>query len=168
MTTRTKRKTRKRKITNNPAAAGQHPFDGPRHPKSVRLISVLASVVCLFAAPLVAAAQSDAQVPQQPPMDKKTLALMQSCLLYGNVFTADGHLLYGADVHVYKSGDKHWKWEAASDRRGEFAIRVPPGTDYVVEVKSKGFVTQRQTVTANASSRVDMVFHMDPGSDKKK
>ena len=101
-------------------------------------------------------------------MDKKTLALMQSCLLYGNVFTADGHLLYGADVHVYKSGDKHWKWEAASDRRGEFAIRVPPGADYVVEVTSKGFVTQTQKVTANASSRVDMVFHLDPGSDKKK
>ena len=93
---------------------------------------------------------------------------MQSCLLYGNVFTADGHLLYGADVHIYKSGDKHWKWEAASDRRGEFAIRVPPGADYVVEVKSKGFVTQTQKVTANASSRVDMVFHLDPGSDKKK
>lgn len=120
--------------------------------------------MCASAA--IAAVQSD--TPQQPPVDKKTLALMQSCLLYGNVFTADGHLLYGADVHVYKSGAKHWKWEAASDRRGEFAIRVPPGEDYVVEVKSKGFMTQTQKVTANASSRVDMVFHMDSGSDKKK
>jgi Carboxypeptidase regulatory-like domain len=165
MTKRTK-KTRKRKITSNSAATPQHPFTGPRHPRFVRLILIFACAACVCAGASITAAQSD--TPQQPPIDKKTLALMQSCLLYGNVFTADGHLLYGAEVHVTRDGDKHPKWEAASDRRGEFAIRVPPGADYVVQVKSKGFVTQTQKVTANASTRVDMVFHMDPGSDKKK
>lgn len=89
------------------------------------------------------------------------------CILYGNVFTADGHLFQGADVHVRRATDKRPKWEATSDRRGEFAIRVPPGSDYVIEVKAKGFVTQQQTVTAQ-TGRQDLVFHMaaQPGESK--
>lgn len=127
------------------------------------------AAVCLAAA-LVSAPVVFAQSQSAPPpdkVDKKTQALIQTCLIAGNVFTADGHLLYGADVHVYKSGEKHWKYEAVVNRQGEFFVRVPPGADYVVEIKSKGFVTQRQKVTANASSRVDVLFHMDPGTDKK-
>jgi hypothetical protein len=89
------------------------------------------------------------------------------CILYGNVFTADGHLFTGADVHVRRATDKKPKWEVTSDRRGEFAIRVPPGSDYVIEIKAKGFVTQQQTVTAQ-TGRQDLVFHMaeEPGKRK--
>jgi len=82
------------------------------------------------------------------------------CILYGNVFTADGHLFQGADVHVRHSTDKKPKWDAVSDRRGEFAVRVPPQGDYVVEVRAKGFATQSRSVTAQASTRLNLVFHM--------
>ena len=93
--------------------------------------------------------------PQQKPS-------YTDCILYGNVFTSDGHLFEGADVHVRRATDKKAKWEAFSDRRGEFAVRVPPGPQYVVEVKAKGFVTQSQTVTSEMSARLDLVFHMEP------
>jgi hypothetical protein len=82
------------------------------------------------------------------------------CILYGNVFTADGHLFQGADVHVRHAIDKKPKWDAMSDRRGEFAVRVPPQGDYVVEVRAKGFVTQSRTVTSQSSTRLNLVFHM--------
>ena len=90
------------------------------------------------------------------------------CLLYGNVFTEDGHLFEGAEVHIRRAADKKPKWETSSDRRGEFAVRVPPDGDYIVEVKAKGFVTQTKTVTAQANTRQDMVFHMDAENGKKK
>jgi hypothetical protein len=99
--------------------------------------------------------------PQQKPS-------YTDCILYGNVFTADGHLFEGADVHVRRATDKKPKWEAYSDRRGEFAVRVPPGPQYVIEVKAKGFVTQTQTVTSETSARLDLVFHMEPQPDKGK
>ncbi|HET9401769.1 MAG TPA: carboxypeptidase-like regulatory domain-containing protein [Candidatus Acidoferrales bacterium] len=89
------------------------------------------------------------------------------CLLYGNVFTADGHLFEGAEVHVRRAADKKPKWEAFSDRRGEFAVRVPPEGDYVVEVKAKGFVTQTRTMTAQVGTRLEMVFHMAAENGKK-
>lgn len=89
------------------------------------------------------------------------------CLLYGNVFTADGHLFEGAEVHVRRASGKKPKWDAVSDRRGEFAVRVPPDGDYIVEVKAKGFVTQTRTMTAQVGTRLDMVFHMAAENGKK-
>ncbi len=163
---------RKRKTTNSSSLFRHlHPFFPARHPilvplsaRSVAPIAVrsyFAIAVLLFAA--ASAAPSFAQ---DPP--KKMSAAQQSCLLYGNVFTAAGNLLPDADVHVRRATDKHPKWEASSDRRGEFAVRVPPGADYVIEVKAKGYVTQSKTVTAQAYSRLDLVFHMDPSPEKKK
>jgi hypothetical protein len=115
---------------------------------------------------LLASIHVAALAPQDP--QKKPSGLAQSCLLYGNVFTSSGSLLPDADIHVRRATDKKPKWEAASDRRGEFAVRVPPGADYVIEVRAKGFVTQTKTVTAQAYDRVDLIFHMDPAPDKKK
>lgn len=157
MTTKKKRKT-----TNSPSPLRSlHPFLPPRHPILVRSSAALALLLVMIAAAHVAAATQDE--PQ-----KKPSALAQRCLLYGNVFTADGKLLPDADVHVRRAADKKPKWVSSSDRRGEFAVRVPPGTDYVVEVKAKGYVTQTKTVTAQAFDRVDMVFHLDPAPEKKK
>lgn len=172
MTTRTRTTIRKRKTTSNPASPKLHPIFRDIHLKTMRLsfaavclAAALVSALVMLSAP-VALAQSQSAAPPDK-VDKKTLELRQTCLIAGNVFTADGHLLYGADVHIYKSGDKHSKYETVVNRQGEFFVRVAPGADYVVEIKSKGFVTQRQKVTANASSRVDVLFHMDPGTDKK-
>ena len=88
------------------------------------------------------------------------------CILYGNVFTPDGHLFQGAEVNVRRAKDKHPKWETSSDRRGEFAVRVPPGPDYVIEVKAKGWETQTQTV-ASQTGRMNLVFHMVEKQRKK-
>jgi hypothetical protein len=89
------------------------------------------------------------------------------CLLYATVFTEDGYLLPGADINVHPAGKKKPIWEATSDRRGEFAVRVPPDGDYEIEVKAKGYIMQMQKVTAQLGERLDLVFHMPHQPAKK-
>lgn len=88
------------------------------------------------------------------------------CIFYATVFTNEGRLLVGAEIHVRPTGKKKPDLEAWSDRRGEFAVRVPPGVDYDIEVKAEGFVTQVRTANAQ-TGRQDMVFHMEPQPAKK-
>jgi hypothetical protein len=89
------------------------------------------------------------------------------CLLYATVFTEEGYLLPGADIYVRPVGKKKPIWEATSDRRGEFAVRVPPDGDYQIEVKAKGYIMQTHTVTAQMGERLDMTFHMPHQPPKK-
>jgi hypothetical protein len=107
---------------------------------------------------VIAAAEAPPQHHKPSPND---------CLLYVTVFTEDGHLLPGADAEVHPVGKKKPNWEATSDGRGEFAIRVPPDSDYEIDVKAKGFVAQTRTVTAQTGDRQDLVFNM-PYQPKKK
>lgn len=56
-------------------------------------------------------------------------------LIYGTVYDAGGHHIYGATIKIRPAGSKKVKWELTSDHAGEFAQRVPPGpADYVLWV----------------------------------
>jgi hypothetical protein len=88
------------------------------------------------------------------------------CIFYATVFTNQGRLLEGAEVHVRPNGKKHPDYAALSDRRGEFAVHVPPGIDYDISVKAEGFAPQVRTVNAQ-TGRQDLVFHMEPKAGKK-
>jgi hypothetical protein len=147
--------TTKRKTTNSADSeeSPRHPSGREKHPiwstfsPPMTMRKVFVCAVALLMVSAVALAQSGKPHPND-------------CILYGNVFTADGHLFEGADVHVRHATDKKPKWDAMSDRRGEFAVRVPPQGDYVVEVRAKGFVTQSRTVTSQSATRLNLVFHM--------
>jgi hypothetical protein len=88
------------------------------------------------------------------------------CIFYATVFTNEGRLLVGAEIHVRPTGKKRPDLEAWSDRRGEFAVRVPPGIDYDIEVKADGFITQVRKANAQTGKQ-DMVFHMELQPPKK-
>ena len=65
-----------------------------------------------------------------PPRDdpKKPYAL-----LFGTVYAPDDRPAYGVKVKIRRAGEKKARWELVSDRRGEFAQRLPAGAaDYVV------------------------------------
>jgi hypothetical protein len=56
-------------------------------------------------------------------------------LIFGTVWDRENHPVHGAVVKIRRDGEKQPRWELMSDRRGEFAQRVPTGnTDYVVWV----------------------------------
>lgn len=93
-------------------------------------------------------------------------------LLMGSVFTADGLSLPGIKVSVKRKDDKKPRWRAVSDRRGEFALRLPPGAEtYEVTTKSKEFESQTKTVEFRDGERVDVFFRLarkDNTEEKKK
>ena len=85
---------------------------------------------------------------------------INDCILYATVFTDEGRLLEGAEVHVHPADKKKPHWEAWSDRRGEFAVRVPTVGEFEMEIKAEGFIPQTRKVTTVQGQKIDMTFHM--------
>jgi hypothetical protein len=63
-------------------------------------------------------------------------------LIFGTVWDPSKRAAYGIKIKIRSANDKKARWELTSDRRGEFAQRVPAGThDYVVWADLKGVKT---------------------------
>jgi len=89
-------------------------------------------------------------------------------LVRGTVFTAEGLALPGAELRIRRTSEKQFKWNDASNSRGEFAIRVKMGADYQVVVRAKGYQQQSQPVNATTGERFkDLVFRMQRQTGKK-
>jgi hypothetical protein len=59
-------------------------------------------------------------------------------LIFGTVWGPDDRPVYGVAVKIRRATDKKPKWEVYSDRRGEFAQRVPAGeADYILTADLK-------------------------------
>jgi len=85
-------------------------------------------------------------------------------LIYGTVWTAQGHPAAGVKVKIRRADEKKWRWELMADSNGEFAQRVPPGkADYVIAADIKMPRGKPQpTVTAHVENdeRVDIGLHL--------
>ena len=85
-------------------------------------------------------------------------------LIYGTVWSADNHAVPGVKVTIQRVGDKKPKWELISDRRGEFAQRVPTGdSEYIVtaQIKApKGGTKPQAKAHISANERVDISLHL--------
>lgn len=99
-----------------------------------------------------------------PEEKKKKREEKPYALLFGTVFGPDDRAVAGVKVKIRRSDQKKAKWELYSDRRGEFAQRVPAGkADYVVWAEVKGPEGQsRQEVTVHVENdeRVDFGLHL--------
>jgi len=137
------------------------------------LVGVCAPPALAFAAqsqePQPSAAPPAGQTTQTPEKNekKKKHSHEHDFLLIGTVFTEKGFSLEGAALHVRRMTEVKFRWEARSDRRGEFAIRVPQGADYQIVVLAKGFQGQTRTVDAKSGDREDLVFRLVPASQGK-
>ncbi len=121
------------------------------HLRSHKNIVVLAAVVLIAFA---AGAQQSAKKPKP------------YALLFGTMWDANNRPLPGVEIHIRRAQDKKAKWTLVSDNRGEFAQRVPPGTqDYVAwaEVKRKGEKHSQRVETkvhVDNDERVDFGLHL--------
>ncbi len=92
-------------------------------------------------------------------------------LIYGTVWTAEDAPAVGVPVTIRRAGDKKPKWELVSDRRGEFAQRVPPGRqDYIVQADikvAKGQAKPEVTVHIDDNERQDIGLHLAAAPGKK-
>jgi hypothetical protein len=128
----------------------------------------------LWAAALLvpfAASQAPAQqdVPASQPQSssssksgKQKYSHANDFLIRGTVFTEKALSFPGVQLRIRRSGEKKFRWEDRSNSRGEFAIRVPQGTQYEMVVHAKGFADQARTIDArNGSGENNVVFRME-------
>ena len=85
-------------------------------------------------------------------------------LIYGTVWGPDDHPVAGVPIIIRRASGKKAKWELVSDRKGEFAQRVPVGTqDYIVQadIKTpKGQPKPEVTVHIDNNERKDIGIHL--------
>jgi hypothetical protein len=82
-------------------------------------------------------------------------------LIRGTVFTDKALSFPGVQIRIRRSGEKKFRWEDSSNSRGEFAIRVPQGSQYEIVAHAKGFADQAKTIDArNGSGENNVVFRM--------
>jgi hypothetical protein len=90
-------------------------------------------------------------------------------LIHGTVFDDKALALPAAQLRIRRANEKKYRWNTYTNSRGEFAIRVPPGKDYEVDVQSKGFANATQPIDAkNGLSEASLVFRMELATERKK
>lgn len=96
------------------------------------------------------------------PEEKKKREEKPYAILFGTVFGPDARGVAGVKVKIRRADEKKAKWELYSDRRGEFAQRVPAGkADYVVWADLKGPKDQpRQEVTVHVENDERVAFNL--------
>jgi hypothetical protein len=132
----------------------------------LRCAWLLPSVALLLVAGCAAIAAPWSPAPQR----KNTTP--DYALIYGTVWGPDNTPVAGVPITIRRAQDKKPKWELVSDRRGEFAQRVPTGKqDYVIQANlklPKGQPKPEITVQIDDNERKDISLHVPaPGPNPK-
>src|SRR5258705_2721929 len=121
-------------------------------------------VVALWAAALVVpsavspipiqqhAAASQPQSSSAAKNSKQTYSHANDFLIRGTVFTEKALSFAGVQLRIRRVGEKKFRWESYTNSRGEFAVRVPQGSDYEMVVRAKGYSEQTRAIDAKAGA----------------
>lgn len=108
------------------------------------------------------ASASGAQSTSSSSSGKQRYSHANDFLIRGTVFTDKALAFPGVELRIRRANEKKYRWQDSTDSRGEFAIRVPQGTQYEMVVHAKGFADQTKTIDArNATSENNVVFRME-------
>lgn len=84
-------------------------------------------------------------------------------LILGTVFNEGGYAFPGVKVRIRRKGEKKFRYEAYTDYRGEFAVRVPDNIEYEVVVAQKKYTEQSQVVAAKIEDvQKRLSFKLEP------
>jgi hypothetical protein len=105
-----------------------------------------------------------APIPSPKPLPQQASAAKDYALIIGTVWGPDDRPVAGIPIKIRRATDKKAKWELVSDSRGEFAQRVPAGTqDYVIQANiktDKGQPKPEITVPIVNNERKDVSLHL--------
>lgn len=128
-------------------------------PPGVR--KVAGSLSVLLAILLMGGALTSAPLNSSP---QSTAAKKDYALIFGTVWGPDSRPVAGVPVRIRRASEKKFRWEMISNRSGEFAQRVPVGTqDYVIQANietPKGTPRPEITVHIDDNERKDVGIHL--------
>jgi hypothetical protein len=148
--------------------------------KSPRWAIVVGTAALLTSfAPVFSRAQEPAPpAPQAPPASqapaseksqKEKYSHANDFLILGTVFDPKGYAFAGVELRIRRSKEKKYRWDSYTNSRGEFAVRVPQGSDYEMVIHAKGFEDQTRALDAKTGvSEARIVFHMESAEGAKK
>ena len=70
-------------------------------------------------------------------------------------------------VRIRRTGEKKFRWDAYTNSRGEFAVRVPPGYEYEVVTHVKKYEDQSQTVDSKVDVQQRLSIKLQPKGQTK-
>jgi hypothetical protein len=97
---------------------------------------------------------------------KKTREI-PSFLIIGTVFNEQNYSFPGVEVRIRRGDEKKFRWDTYTDSRGEFAVRVPPGHQYVVVTHIKKYTDQIQNVDSTVDVQKRLSIKLEPQSQTK-
>jgi Carboxypeptidase regulatory-like domain len=146
-------------------------------PRWFLVVGTAALFICF--APAFSRAQEPAPPTPQPPpaseapapekSQKQKYSHANDFLIIGTVFDPKGYAFAGVELRIRRSNEKKNRWDSYTNSRGEFAVRVPQGSDYEVVIHAKGFADQTRVLDAKTGvSEARIVFHMESAEGAKK
>jgi hypothetical protein len=106
----------------------------------------------------------DPGAPAQSSTPAQQATRKDYALIYGTVWGPGDHPVAGVPISIRRASDKKAKWQQVSDRSGEFAQRVPVGSqDYIVQADikmPKGQPKPEVTVHIDNDERKDISLHL--------
>jgi len=129
----------------------------PNAGKLMRSLSVLLSIL------LTGGALCSAPLPSSPQSTSNKNS-KDYALIFGTVWGPDSRPIAGVPIRIRRASEKRFRWEQVSNHTGEFAQRVPVGTqDYVVQadIKTPKHVPKPEVkVHVDDNERQDVGIHL--------
>ena len=96
------------------------------------------------------ASGSQAPAPSSDKPVRKKHSHADDFLIRGTVFNEKALSFPGVHLRIRLTGQKKFRWESLTNSRGEFAVRVPQGSDYELVVSAKGYEDQMRAINAKS------------------
>ena len=120
-------------------------------------------------APPAPSAPGASQPPAPEKPQKQKYSHADDFLVIGTIFDPKGYAFPGVELRIRRSNEKKYRWDSYTNSRGEFAMRVPQGSDYEMVIHAKGFADQiRELDAKTAVSEARIVFRMESTGGTKK
>jgi carboxypeptidase family protein len=115
------------------------------------------------------ASGSQAPEPSSGKPAQKKHSHADDFLIRGTVFNEKALSFPGVHLRIRRAGEKKFHWESYTNSRGEFAVRVPQGSDYEMVVSAKGYEDQVRALNAKSGDNEERtVLRMQPVAGGKK